>query len=175
MCRITKKRSLSSILHPRALSRYVRRRSAATHPTCLSLSTHPSSPEIRHDVSTNRQQRTVAKYSRSLHPTVSRWGYSRPLQEKRDAARIQVPRAPLPPTRRSQPHRRGPQPQQANPRVTRRRRCTPPSASPMALRTLDLPTKSDEYPPFTKQIHAEITKWALYSIIYTSQVVHTTA
>ena len=175
MRRITKKRSLSSILHPRALSHYVRRRSAATHPTCLSQSTHPSSLEIRHDVLTNRQQRTVAKYSRSLHPTVSRWGYSRPLQEKRDAARIQVPRAPLPPTQRSQPHRRGPQPQQANPRATRHRRCVPPSNSPMALRTLDLPTKSDEYPPFTKQIHAEITKWALYSIIYTSQVVHTTA
>ena len=28
---------------------------------------------------------------------------------------------------------------------------------------------------FTKKIHAEITKWALYSIIYTSQVVHITA
>ena len=49
---------------PRALSQYDRRLSAATHPTCLSQSIHPSSLAIRHDVLTNRQHITVAKHRR---------------------------------------------------------------------------------------------------------------
>ena len=92
---------------PRALSQYVRRLSAATHPTCLSQSIHPSSLAIRHDVLTYRQHIAVAKHCRSLHPAISRWGCTRPLQKKGDAAQIQAPQAPLPSTRRTQPHRRG--------------------------------------------------------------------
>ena len=50
---------------PRALSQYDRRLSAATHPTYLLQSIHPSSLAIRHDVLTNRQHIAVAERSRS--------------------------------------------------------------------------------------------------------------
>ena len=66
--------------------------------------------------------------------------------------------------------------QQARPRVTRRRRFVPPTASPYGLANARLPHQEQQISASSpKQIHAEITKWALYSIIYTSQVVHITA
>ena len=40
--------------------------------------------------------------------------------------------------------------QQARPRVARRRRFVPPTASPMALRMLNYPTMSNKYPPVHK-------------------------
>ena len=135
---------------PRALSRYDRRHSAATHPTCLSQSIHPSSLEIRHDVLTNRQHITVAKHSRSLHPTISRWGCTRPLQKKKgDAAQIQAPQAPLPSTRRTQPHRRG-SPAPSHPRVTHRRHFVPPTASPYGLANARLPHQDQQISTFSQ-------------------------
>ena len=58
----------------------------------------------------------------------------------------------------------------------RRRRFVPPTASPYGLANARLPHREQQISTSSpKQIHAEITKWALYSIIYTSQVVHITA
>ena len=81
---------------PRALSQYDRRLSAATHPTCLSQSIHPSSLAIRHDVLTNRQHIAVAKHCRSLHPAISRWSCTQPPQKKKGGTPLksQHPKCP---------------------------------------------------------------------------------
>ncbi len=93
---------------PRALSQYDRRLSAATHPTYLLQSIHPSSLAIRHNVLTNHQHIAIAKRSRSLHLAISRWGCTRPPQKKGgNAAQFQAPQTSLPSTRRTQPHWRG--------------------------------------------------------------------
>ena len=150
MRRITKKRSLSSILHPRALSHYVRRHSAATHPTCLSQSIHPSSLEIRHDVLTNRQHITVAKRSRSLHPAISRWGCTRPLQKKKGTPlKSKHPKRPSRPPGVLNPTSEAPL-QQARPRVTRRRRFVPPTASPYGLANARLPHQEQQISTFSQ-------------------------
>ena len=149
MRRITKKRSLSSILHPRALSHYVRRHSAATHPTCLSQSIHPSSLEIRHDVLTNRQHITIAASSRSQHPQFldgAALGLSR---KKGTPPKSKHPKRPSRPPGVLNPTGEAP-PQQARPRVTRRRRFAPPTASPYGLANARLPHQEQQISTFSQ-------------------------